>query len=653
MQCFMVATPLASGAYARFFVLTDGVNSDAGSVQSWTPFINYDSVMAVARNSAYRQITTSITSNNPNLLVSYVESSGIFITPNGTATFAAANSGTTGNLSISRWVIGGNEAGSTTWDPRIRVGEILVYSNVLSSNVRSQIEGYLTAKWGLTSNLPVTHPLRNARSFMRPFVPVDISGCVLWLDGIDPSGTGAQPANSSAVNAWVDKSGFGYTFTKNPSYPAPIYQTSGINGRPSLSFTGTPSTGTGTTQFLENSNVTFTNTAYTIFAVANKTGGPTTNGYGYIMKGNITSDFYLFFGQNSGNIATFTGPSNAWNDVNQNLPATSISNTPRIVAISVSNTTLTPYYDGNAMSNKTGTTGAFSGIRLGETTPNANTGQNWNGLIGEVVIYSTVLTNGQRQQVETYLANKWGLRGNTPSNHPARLAPALTPQFNPLLLSDCGLWLDGGDATVFTMSGSNIVRWDDRSGNNRHAVSVNNPVLGTTTTGRQAVVLSGTNYFNVSGASTLSGGSMTIFAQASATTNGRNLLAMWGNTRVITFQLYYNGANNFFFTSNTLFFNSNAICCIVENISTNVCSSFFNGRADNTMAAASRTPNGSFILGANHDTGNGWIGNLQEVIIYNRALPTAERQTVEGYLAGKWGLQPTIPNGHPYKNTRI
>jgi cytochrome c len=45
---------------------------------------------------------------------------------------------------------------------------------------------------------------------------------------------------------------------------------------------------------------------------------------------------------------------------------------------------------------------------------------------------------------------------------------------------------------------------------------------------------------------------------------------------------------------------------------------------------------------------NALTGFLAEFIIYNAALTTAERQQVEGYLAWKWGLNPSLPTTHPY-----
>jgi len=42
------------------------------------------------------------------------------------------------------------------------------------------------------------------------------------------------------------------------------------------------------------------------------------------------------------------------------------------------------------------------------------------------------------------------------------------------------------------------------------------------------------------------------------------------------------------------------------------------------------------------------IGDIAEVVAMGWALSTSDRQTLEGYLAWKWGLQALLPGGHPY-----
>ncbi len=42
--------------------------------------------------------------------------------------------------------------------------------------------------------------------------------------------------------------------------------------------------------------------------------------------------------------------------------------------------------------------------------------------------------------------------------------------------------------------------------------------------------------------------------------------------------------------------------------------------------------------------------DLYELIVVGRAVTPSERQTIEGYLAAKWGLQSSLPGGHPYQS---
>jgi hypothetical protein len=46
-----------------------------------------------------------------------------------------------------------------------------------------------------------------------------------------------------------------------------------------------------------------------------------------------------------------------------------------------------------------------------------------------------------------------------------------------------------------------------------------------------------------------------------------------------------------------------------------------------------------------------FYGNVCEILMYNTALSTTDRQKVEGYLAWKWSIQSKLPSGHPYYST--
>ena len=52
---------------------------------------------------------------------------------------------------------------------------------------------------------------------------------------------------------------------------------------------------------------------------------------------------------------------------------------------------------------------------------------NWTGYVGELIAYNNALSDAQRQQVEGYLAWKWGLQSSLPSNHPFFNVPPGVP----------------------------------------------------------------------------------------------------------------------------------------------------------------------------------------------------------------------------------
>jgi hypothetical protein len=78
---------------------------------------------------------------------------------------------------------------------------------------------------------------------------------------------------------------------------------------------------------------------------------------------------------------------------------------------------------------------------------------------------------------------------------------------------------------------------------------------------------------------------------------------------------------------------------------------YLNGTAGTTVASS-----GSFGY-SNYEVGGSFgeeslvplNGSVGEMIHYNGALTTAQRQLVEGYLAWKWRLVQNLPATHPYK----
>jgi hypothetical protein len=81
------------------------------------------------------------------------------------------------------------------------------------------------------------------------------------------------------------------------------------------------------------------------------------------------------------------------------------------------------FYNGTSVGTPTAVTftaGRTSIIGGASNAGSINTGQYFEGIIYEVIGFTSTLTTSQRQQVEGYLAHKWGLTlsGQFPSTHP-------------------------------------------------------------------------------------------------------------------------------------------------------------------------------------------------------------------------------------------
>ena len=79
-----------------------------------------------------------------------------------------------------------------------------------------------------------------------------------------------------------------------------------------------------------------------------------------------------------------------------------------------------------------------------------------------------------------------------------------------------------------------------------------------------------------------------------------------------------------------------------------------NGSTSGSGAAPSVTFSANFLLGAaDPDTGDPFLGTLNEIVFYN-VLPSApDRRRIEGYLAWKWGFVGSLPVTHPYRQMSV
>ena len=324
-------------------------------------------------------------------------------------------SSTAGTITRNQFILGKRDAEGSVENMTGNIFEVVQFSTDLTTTQRQQVEGYLAWKWRLTGSLPAGHPYKAFSTYLsltNTFLPTLIPGCQIWLDGADPGGGGIQPANGTVLSSWNDKSGFGRHATTAGS--APTYTTNSFNNRQAITLNGSSSLG---------GNLTGSGTTLTVCIVATQASECVSDG-GLVCFGRTGfSDW-----NDVGSLAITKWASNSGQMVctrvtNSQTVTTGVS-TPFMYILVFDGTFVNSYLNGTIQTptniSRTGTF-AYTQYAIGSRAPSAN--QLWTGLIGEVIIYHSALTTTERQQVESYLAWKWGLQGSLPSDHTYKFAP--------------------------------------------------------------------------------------------------------------------------------------------------------------------------------------------------------------------------------------
>lgn len=604
------------------------------------------------------------------------------------------------------------------------------------------------------------------------FDPRIIPGCVLWLDGADTytqfqntAATTPITATTQSINAWKDKSLSALTFTTTgvgSNVTAPSSAFNSQNGLPTVSFQATTfptaTAGQGLITTTNVSRLPSGSASGTYFAVTMATAqyslpqvfftyGPTTSaafttrqfyyGDNPTYPGTLHADIYT-----QGRISDGTDYRNNYSILSNTM--TTINNGFDNGA-SFSGGQFTDGASLTSMNVGTGRASVGYGLEL-------STNKWWlNGNIAEILVFSNVLTTTERQQVEGYLAWKWGLQANLVSGHPYKdtVSGVVRPflkAFQPTdLPTPCMLWFDGGDATTLTLSGSNVTAWRDKSGNANNITSFSSTqptynastglltfTSGTGTTTSSIALTSTTSYsifyvlsffqgltdnnalifarsFQLSGsplfffgvnrgqyATTVSGASISgsnttynVTNTSGLTTgntvtiagitlgsatgyNGTGVVQSFVSNTSITINItstgtptsfsgatarngtsnvpYYiegnAGGGPYFFFASGQGFNTYSGSTFVASMTQSGATTYtlgLNGNVSAQTAATATMANRQVVIGTSG--GGGAAYGLGEVLLYNGALSTQNRQRVEGYLAWKWGAQRTAYPG--------
>jgi hypothetical protein len=240
------------------------------------------------------------------------------------------------------------------------------------------------------------------------FLPTQISGLRLWLDPTDSSTVTRSGAN---VSAWADKSGNGWNMTTQNG--SPQYNTSLINNLPGMDVTNSSA-------FISVANQTISSNASLAMILVVKSG--IANWGSFFTHGSRDTDIAME--RNSISAGTTLQFQTANDNTGANITYTVDQNSLYLGTITTGTSRFFERFGGGTTTTATGTNGysmasGLQTIRIGRS----DAGESCNSLLGEIVYYNKVLSTLERQQVEGYLAWKWGLQGSLPADHPYKNAP--------------------------------------------------------------------------------------------------------------------------------------------------------------------------------------------------------------------------------------
>lgn len=509
--------------------------------------------------------------------------------------------------------------------------------------------------------------------------PLSIPGvsCSLWLDAADP--TQISFSSSTNVSTWNDKSGFRNSCSNQSLSTTITYPGTQVNGLNTVNFTA------GCIRGAFNGSSVINTTDVSIFIVTAET-APNNNlrMFSLTTAANYQDD-------TANTMLVYCAPGNYqltfYRGGVMPTPYTVTQNVPFIYSLTQTSGTGSMWLNGgsNVTASITNSNFAVTNYNIG-TLYLAN--QNYTGLMCEIVLYNSLLSTPQRQAIEGYLAQKWGLTSQLPAGHPGltqtlyngkvyqpqiSLKPAPYANYYPLSIGGCALWLDGADPNgtgVLPSNGASLTIWVDKSGNTYNVsqnASLAVPVF------RQNLATNGLPGLDFTGGGGLL--SATSFAKSLNVTlllvgMVRSTIGGWGtfwghfpngdhdfnaiqlrNTSGQTVINWHTNNNN---STSQLSYTLNSMVlysCTMTN------GNIMFMQQTNTSGTNSVTITNAAVT-INTNTAPIWVGRsdsseainsyIYEIVYFQRVLSLAERQQTEGYLAWKWGLQSSLPITHPY-----
>jgi hypothetical protein len=213
------------------------------------------------------------------------------------------------------------------------------------------------------------------------------------------------------------------------------------------------------------------------------------------------------------------------------------------------------------------------------------------------------------------------------------------------------LWLDAADDTVFSYSsGTTVSQWRDKSGQNNHApVFGGSPVRSVAINSRKAVSFTATTSFRCLTGNFSS--TATHFVVCRATSSGASYQRVYNggsDSRIFIGALTNNIATFWGNQSGWIDVSANSpsitilntlrIISAINNGSTGT--PYYNGTAMSTKTTTNSGEYTGYELNSYSGgiTAQALVGEVCEIIVYNKQLTDVERKLVHTYLGQKWGI---------------
>jgi hypothetical protein len=354
--------------------------------------------------------------------------------------------------------------------------------------------------------------------YFKVFTPLSITGCTLWLDASQDT-----TANGVSIASLVDRSGNGNSLTPSGTISA---ATNFLRGRTVYNFGSSRATKTNFPW-----QISFTQIVLVKCATGNWLSSLVSTGSAYLA--------YIFAGNdNLINVNNFFNPADSSVAVGTSVFTLTTDGVSSWVILSLgyqSNTTTASNYtiNGTVRTSAVGNTTTSAISATNQLWLNGNGSYNFDTgtYVAEMMHYNSVLTNSQRQQVESYLAQKWGLLRYLPTDHGFYTNPGGGPQLGIVksIISmtaraaafvSAGLLfhLDAGNAASYPGSGST---WTDLAGSGLTTTLYNSPTYSSSNGGYLSFVPSSSQYAQTSASlSLLTKWTIEVWHYYSGTTSG-------------------------------------------------------------------------------------------------------------------------------------